>query len=191
MWGPAAHKNSLSRLIHLHNCGIRLACGLCKYGHVSQHRARLPVESFVKYCSLIILFQDYYVGRGGFTWSCISVWSYSLLWNYRCPALYITYILHLIIIIIINCFSVLQNSYELKTMNWLKDFWSTDGLQQLVLTAFKYPNLTETINGPKKGKNIPPPPGLEPQATRFPVKRHTWCSSRRDGYVFISFEKII
>ena len=53
--------------------------------------------------------------------------------------------------------------------------------QQLVLTAFKYPNLTETNNGPKKGKNIPPPPGLEPQATRFPVKRHTWCSSRRDG----------
>ena len=37
--------------------------------------------------------------------------------------------------------------------------------QQLVLTAFKYPNLTETNNGPKKGKNIPPPPGLEPQDT--------------------------
>ena len=30
--------------------------------------------------------------------------------------------------------------------------------QQLVLTAFRYPNLSETTNGPKKGKNIPPPP---------------------------------
>ena len=39
-------------------------------------------------------------------------------------------------------------------------------------------------NGPKKGK-IPPPTGLEPQATRFPEKCHTWCSSRRDGYVFL------
>ena len=36
--------------------------------------------------------------------------------------------------------------------------------QQLVLTAFKYPNLTETNNGPKKGKNIPPPPGLRTTA---------------------------
>ena len=63
--------------------------------------------------------------------------------------------------------------------------------QQLVLTAFKYPNLTETNNGPKKGKNIPPPPGLEPQATRFPVKRHTWCSSRRDGYVFLYLPTLI
>ena len=38
-----------------------------KYDHISQHRARLgwlPVESFVKYRSLIALFRDYYVGRG-------------------------------------------------------------------------------------------------------------------------------
>ena len=41
--------------------------------------------------------------------------------------------------------------------------------QQLVLTAFRYPNLSEIINGPKKGKNIPLPPGLEPQATRWPL----------------------
>ena len=59
--------------------------------------------------------------------------------------------------------------------------------QQLVLTTSRYPNLSETTNGPKKGKNIPPPPGLEPQATRFPVKHHTWCSSRRDGYVFLFY----
>ena len=43
------------------------------------------------------------------------------------------------------------------------------GLQH-VLTAFKYPSLSEIINEPNKGINIPPPPGLEPQATRFPVK---------------------
>ena len=67
VWGPAAHKNSLSRLIRLHNCGIRLTCGLRKYDHVSQHGTHLgwlSVESLVKYCSLITLFQDYYVGRG-------------------------------------------------------------------------------------------------------------------------------
>ena len=46
--------------------------------------------------------------------------------------------------------------------------------QQLVLTAFRYPNLSEIING----KNIPPPPGLEPLATRFPVKHHTWFIRR-------------
>ena len=76
MWGTAAHKNSLSRLIRLHNHGIHLTCGLHKYDHVSQHRAHLewlPVESFVRYRSLITLFQDYYVGRG------VSVWLHSLL----------------------------------------------------------------------------------------------------------------
>ena len=41
VWGPAAHKNSLSRLTRLQNCGIRLTCGLRKYDHVSQHRAHL------------------------------------------------------------------------------------------------------------------------------------------------------
>ena len=45
--------------------------------------------------------------------------------------------------------------------------------QQLVLIDFRYPNLSETINGRKKGKDIPPPPGLEPQATQFPVKCYT------------------
>ena len=67
VWGPAAHRDSLSRLARLHNRGVRLTCGLRKYDHVSQHRARLgwlPVESFVKYRSLIALFRDYYVGRG-------------------------------------------------------------------------------------------------------------------------------
>ena len=61
VWGPAIHRDSLSRLSHLHNCGIRLTCGLRKYNHVSQHRVRLgwlPVDSFVKYRSLITLFRD-------------------------------------------------------------------------------------------------------------------------------------
>jgi len=29
-------------------------------------------------------------------------------------------------------------------------------------------------------KNIPPPPGFEPQATQFPVRRHTQLLPRRD-----------
>ena len=67
VWGPVAHRDSLSCLARLHNRGVRLTCGLRKYDHVSQHRACLgwlPVESFVKYRSLITLFRDYYVGRG-------------------------------------------------------------------------------------------------------------------------------
>ena len=34
VWGPAVHRDSLSRLTHLHNRGIRLTCGLRKYDHV-------------------------------------------------------------------------------------------------------------------------------------------------------------
>ena len=38
---------------------------------------------------------------------------------------------------------------------WNEDFWSTDGLPATCATAFRYSNLSETTNGPKKGKNIP------------------------------------
>jgi len=31
-------------------------------------------------------------------------------------------------------------------------------------------------------KNIPPPPGFEPQAIRFPIKRHTQLPPRKDRY---------
>ena len=48
--------------------------------------------------------------------------------------------------------------------------------QQLVLTAFRYPNLSEATNGPDKGKNIPPLPGLEPQAIQFPVNKTEYFS---------------
>ena len=57
VWGPAAHRDSLSRLARLHNRGVRLTCGLRKYDHVLQHRARLgwlPVESFVKYIAPLL-----------------------------------------------------------------------------------------------------------------------------------------
>ena len=67
MWGPAIHKDDLSRLTRLHNHGIRLTCGLRKYDHVSQYRAQLgwlPVDSFIKYRSLLSLFRNYYTGRG-------------------------------------------------------------------------------------------------------------------------------
>ena len=91
MWGPAAHKNSLSRLIRLHNHGVRLTCGLRKYDHVSQHRACLgwlPVESFVRYRSLITLFRDYYVDRGV---SLDSAFQFGRTHSYgtRCPPHYI------------------------------------------------------------------------------------------------------
>ena len=59
VWGTAIHKNS--RLTRLYNGGIQLSCGLHKYDHVTQHKARLgwlPVDSFVKYRSLF----DYYTG---------------------------------------------------------------------------------------------------------------------------------
>ena len=65
--GPAIQKDALSRLTRLHNHGIRLTCGLRKYDHVSQYRAQLgwlPVDSFIKYRSLLSLFRDYYTGRG-------------------------------------------------------------------------------------------------------------------------------
>ena len=95
VWGPTIHKDSLSRLSRLHNRGIRLTCGLCglhKYDHVSQHRARLgwlPVDSFVKYHSLITLFRDYYIGGSvslnpAFQFGCTH--SYET----RCPAYHIT-----------------------------------------------------------------------------------------------------
>ena len=61
--------------------------------------------------------------------------------------------------------------------------------QQLVFTAFRYPKLRQINNGPKK--DIPPPPGLEPQATGFSGEHHTWCSSRRDGYLFLYLYNII
>ena len=55
--------------------------------------------------------------------------------------------------------------YNRIVMNWrhmnCNDFWSTDGLPA-TCAVFRYPNLSEITNGPKKGKNIPPPPELEP-----------------------------
>ena len=53
-------------LTHLYNCGVMLTCGLCKYDHVTQHKAWLgwlPVDCFVKYHSLLTLF-NHYIGEG-------------------------------------------------------------------------------------------------------------------------------
>jgi len=67
VWGPALHTDSLSHLRWLHNCSaVRLTCDLHKYDHVSNHReclGWLPVDSFVRYRSLLTLFQDYYTSR--------------------------------------------------------------------------------------------------------------------------------
>jgi len=45
---------------------IIASCDLRKYDHVSNHRERLgwlPVDLFVRYCSLLTLFWDYYTSR--------------------------------------------------------------------------------------------------------------------------------
>jgi len=60
VWGPALHTDSLSRLRWLHNRSVRLTCDLCKYDHVSKRLGWLPVDSFVRYHSLLTLFRDYY-----------------------------------------------------------------------------------------------------------------------------------
>ena len=66
VWGPSLNTDSLSRLRRLHNRSVRLTCGLRKYDHVSKHREHLgwlPVDSFVRYRSLLLLCRDYYTSR--------------------------------------------------------------------------------------------------------------------------------
>ena len=88
-----------TRLTRLHNHGVRLTCGFRKYDHVSQYRAQLGwlpvdsfikyrslVDSFIKYCSLLTLLRDYYTGRGVPEIKFGRTHSYGT----RCPAHYTT-----------------------------------------------------------------------------------------------------
>ena len=58
---------------------------------------------------------------------------------------------------------------ELKT-NELKTFEVLTVCQQLVLTVFRYPNLTETTMGRTKEK-IPPPLGLDDATKLTPASK--------------------
>ena len=61
------HQDSLSRISRLHNRAVRMTCNLCKYDHVSFHRARLrwlPVSMFIRYRSLLTMFYNYYLSKG-------------------------------------------------------------------------------------------------------------------------------
>ena len=52
VWGTAIHKDSLSWLTHLYNCGIQLTCGLCKYDRVSQHAVIHCIFVVVQYLAM-------------------------------------------------------------------------------------------------------------------------------------------
>ena len=48
--GPSLSVNLLHRIIHLHNCGVRMTSGLHKYDHVSHYIfiiGWLPVSSVI------------------------------------------------------------------------------------------------------------------------------------------------
>ena len=52
--GSLLSVNLLHRSIHLHNRGVRMTSGLCKYDHVSHYRfviGWLPVSSVIQHCS--------------------------------------------------------------------------------------------------------------------------------------------
>jgi len=92
VWGPALHVDSLSRLRRLHNRSVRLTCGLRKYDHVSNHReclGWLPVNSFVRYRSLLTLFRDYYTSRS-IPFNPALEFGHSHYYETRCPLHYIS-----------------------------------------------------------------------------------------------------
>ena len=67
VWGPAIHKDSLSRISRLQNRAVRMTCNLRKFDHVSHCRANLgwlPFSLFVQYRSLLTMFHNYYFDRG-------------------------------------------------------------------------------------------------------------------------------
>ena len=55
--------------------------------------------------------------------------------------------MHSLLLLLLNCLSVATTAIELKTYE-LKTSKVLTVCQQLVLTAFRYPNLSKTTNGP-------------------------------------------
>ena len=67
VWGPVIHQDSLTRLSRLQNRAVRMTCNLCKYDHISNHRAALDwlsISSFVQYHSLLTMYHHHYLHKG-------------------------------------------------------------------------------------------------------------------------------
>ena len=60
--GPSLIVNLLHHITRLHNCGVRMTSGLCKYDHVSHYRfviGWLPVSSVIPHHSLVAMYMQY------------------------------------------------------------------------------------------------------------------------------------
>ena len=67
VWGPAIHQDSLSRISRLQNRAVRMTCNLRKYDHISHHRGNLrwlSISSFIRYRSMLTMFDKYYLEKG-------------------------------------------------------------------------------------------------------------------------------
>ena len=67
VWGPAIHQDSLSRISRLQNRAVRMTHNLRKYDHISHHRGNLrwlSISSFIRYRSLLTMFENYYLNKG-------------------------------------------------------------------------------------------------------------------------------
>ena len=63
----AIRQDPLSRISRLQNRAVHITCNLCKYDHISHHRSNLkwlPVSSFIRYRSLLTMFDNYYLKKG-------------------------------------------------------------------------------------------------------------------------------
>ena len=67
VWGPAIHQDSLSRISRLQNRAVRMTCNLRKYDRISHHRGNLrwlSISSFIRYRSMLTMFDNYYLEKG-------------------------------------------------------------------------------------------------------------------------------
>ena len=62
VWSPSLNVSLLHCIIRLHNCGIRITSGLCKYDHVSHYRFALgwlPVGSVIQHHLLVAMYKQF------------------------------------------------------------------------------------------------------------------------------------
>ena len=67
VWGLAIHQDSLSRISRLQNRAVRMTCNLHKYDRISHHRDNLrwlSISSFIRYRSMLTMFDNYYLEKG-------------------------------------------------------------------------------------------------------------------------------
>ena len=65
--GPAIHQDSLSRILRLQNRAVHMTCNLRKYDRISHHRGNLrwlSISSFIRYRSMLTMFDNYYLEKG-------------------------------------------------------------------------------------------------------------------------------